>query len=175
MKKEATGGQMLGSQQRIYLKANTLPPDGHLLHTTKTFTDFALMFISSAIHCLSSHCCCLFLYSIQHSISSTVSTALCPWWQCWVSITHSDRNPWNPVCETHCKCIFGEYQLLINAVVSQHADRSILSLELTSWKNSSDKELIKGGKRWIWFWGSVSNWAHERYWRGAGAGTALPY
>lgn len=46
-----------------------------------------------------------------------------------------------------CECIFGGYQLLINAVISQHADRSMLGLESTSKKSSSDKELIKDGKR----------------------------
>lgn len=41
----------------------------------------------------------------------------------------------------------GGYQFLINAAVSQRADRIILCLELTSRKSSSDKELIRGGKR----------------------------
>lgn len=126
-------------------------------------------------------CCSVLVLSLL-SVSLFCSTPqyllhFCPWWQCWVQITHGDRNPWNPVCETECKClcIFGGYQLLINAVVSQRADRSILGSESTSGESSSDKELIKGGKRWIWFWGSVSNWAHERYWQGAEAAAALPY
>lgn len=80
-----------------------------------------------------------------------------------------------PGIQMDCECIFGGYQLLINAAISQHAGRTILSPELTSKKSSSDKELIKDVKRWIWFGGSVSNWTNERYWRGAEACAVLLY
>lgn len=126
---------------------------------------------------------CYSLLVISRSSVSLFPSALqymlhfCPKWQYWVYITYNDRNPWNPQCETDhkCLCIFGGYQLLIYAVFSQHAGRSILNPGSTSMKSNSDKEIIKDGKRWIWFWGSVSNWAHERYWQGAEAAAALPY
>lgn len=130
-----------------------------------SLTDFywhsvRLLFIGS------SHCCLisLKLHNIHHSFARD-DNAECR----QPTVTET------PGIQTDCKCILGGYKPLINAVVLQHADRSILCLEPTSRKSRSDKELIRGGKRWIWFWRSVSNWAHERYWRGARAGATLLY
>lgn len=109
----------------------------------KTFQCLLLTFSSSASHRLLIQLLYVFV-SLLHFRPRWHLSGDNPQWQ---------KNPRNPACETDCKClwILRGYQFLINAVVSQRADRSILGQQSTSRKSSSDKELIKGGKRWIWF------------------------